>query len=231
MKKILTSLSIVALTAITTVFALEFIDQAGYEAHLVRRKELFQIAKDKIQQAQKNNDEAVLSEATDLIFSILCLEEPETSIAIVQVYMREYEIPQELLIKALEHSVRTNLSIMAKDELANYTASESIQMLGTFQNHDMLPLVKECLLSREIVKNHALASYINNQGANSIPFLRETITKGKLSERNILLINGHLERIVKKLNDENKTTEAEQIITFIQEMKQKETIKDEGENK
>ena len=120
-----------------------------------------------------------------MIFSILCLEEPDASIAIVQVYMREYEIPEKLLIKALEHSVRTHLSIVAKDELASFSsgADRSMTMLGTFPDYDMLPLVKEFFLSRWDVRYYGLVSYVSSKGVDSIPFLREMMTNENMSEK------------------------------------------------
>jgi len=218
----LTTLSVVAMITTTPVLSQDWISYEAMEEGIAIQRRAEQKIQELMQKAKTDGDHIVLSEAIELLFFNLELAEDNTSS--LHALVEKFEISQGLLVKALEHTVRENLSIMEKDVLATYPsgATGSFQILGTFKDYDMLPLVKEYLNSnRDFLRGSGMVYYIRIMGeVESIPFLRETFAKDTSMHRSG--IYQQLEKAVKKLQSENKNDDAEKILSFLMEMSQKE---------
>ena len=132
MKKtmIVSMLNVVVVTATIPVRSLDLIDQEAVDAHFTEERQRHQTILEKTQKAKTDDDHTALSEAIKLVF--FNLESTGENIKYLQEELvPKFEITQALLIKALECTVRENLSAIAKDEKAVYSSSAagSLQML------------------------------------------------------------------------------------------------------
>ena len=133
--------------------------------------------------------------------------------------------------------IREDLFALKKDE-TNGSVSRSvtrlIPLLEAFPDHDMLPLVKDCLLSKlSNVHGVALRTYMNIEGAKAIPALREIFETENLAENTRTGLYRHFERVAGNLASKEQTEDAEKLKTFINEMRQadeKRKAKEKGED-
>jgi len=162
MKRMMTviTIGVVAVTVTRPALSLEFVDQAAADADGVRQAQRFNAVRENMEKGK--TDDAALKEAIRLVFGMRLLLKDENPIAYTQEYMSDLKIPRERQIKTFEDMIRENLSAQEKDEKIDppYRVAEFIDMLGTFQGYEVLPLLRECLKSKnEIIRNGATRRY------------------------------------------------------------------------
>jgi hypothetical protein len=230
MKKVMTSITtgIVIATMTAPVLSIEYADDAALAVATEERALAHKIIRETMQKGV--TDDAALRNAIRLIG---ISEEPKENIAHAQELARELKIPDKRLVEALEYMIRENLSAIEKDEKIDSVLRVVgfLEMLEIFPNYDALSFVKKCLLSKdEKIRYYAVKTYVNIEGVNSIPFLRETIKNGSLGEERRNMLFRHFETITAKLKEENKTDDVTKFNAFLNEMKQAEQPKEKGAN-
>jgi len=162
MKKMmkLITLNIVAVSMTTTMFAIEFVDQAAADAFAKRQQEESQRINENMEKGK--TDDTALKEAICSLFGMITLLTDFDPVTYVVEDMHRLGIPRERQIQGLENITRGMLSAVEKDEKNDdtYWVLEFIAMLGTFSDYDILPLLRECLDSKnEVIRNGAMKRY------------------------------------------------------------------------
>ena len=135
---------------------------------------------------------------------------------------KEHNISAERMVRMLEEIIRERFPIIEKGEsndttrMARYETRTCVTMLGEFPNTRTLELLKEFAKSKEIsVCGGAIKTYVSIVREDSIPYLREVFSEGRVPIG--WAIYNLFNDIIFKLKEENKTTEVEKILTFLQE--------------
>jgi len=138
---------------------------------------------------------------------------------------QEARIPEEQVIKTLEKMVREKLSVTGKGEVNNevWNLEALLPSFGAFPDYDALPIFNECLRSAsEHARYSAASAYAHIKGADAIPLLRETIEKGRLSDKSRWWLYYHLDAMIREFKGREKNSDAEELNAFVVEMRQKE---------
>ena len=140
------TLSAIAITMTTPVLSLEFANEEAATA-------FFKEAERGLQIIQKNmekgiTDDAALKEAIRLIFEMDSIENP---IVYTQALSKKLEVPDKRMTNILEAMIRDKLLAIEKEKAASVSlgVGELFPLLKTFPDYDMLPILKECALSKD----------------------------------------------------------------------------------
>jgi len=140
------TLSAIAITMTTPVLSLEFANEEAAAA-------FFKEAERGLQIIQKNmekgiTDDAALKEAIRLIFEMDSIENP---IVYTQALSKKLEVPDKRMTNILEAMIRDKLLAIEKEKAASVSlgVGELFPLLKTFPDYDMLPILKECALSKD----------------------------------------------------------------------------------
>jgi len=220
---------ILAGTPMASVLSLEFINEEAAEAYLAMQEEMRQ----EIQETLRKGitDDTALRDAIRRVRHLG--SSPEELTGNMRRLVEATGIPHERVINALEDMILRTLSAIEEDEskIASVGISGVMPLLEAFPDHDILPIVKECLKSKSShIRRTALESYASVKGAKSLPLLRDALAKKSLTDNDSDFLYRHLSRISIDLKMENKTNDVEKINAFLKEMKQAEQAKEKGEN-
>jgi len=145
------------------------------------------------------------------------------------------KIPPERMTRVLEEMVRDNLAIFEKtpvptpgdrnaEDKYNQAVLDVVPLvegMQTFYDESTTNLLKKCVISSdEWISWHAVETYVVIAGEKSFSFFRQIIEQDRLTPPLRDRLYQNLERVAVKLNEEKKVAKAEQITTFIHEMKQ-----------
>ena len=230
MKKSLTlvTANIIAVFATTHVLSLEFASEEDADAYFAAEERAWQKIHENIKEGV--TDDIKIKEAILSSFEMGSMPESSIEGAIVNVKksMNEAGIPQERQIKILDIIVRENLSFINVN-INNHDACimpktyilDSLKMLESFQNYNLVPLLQECFKSNnDYVRNGAMIRYIHITGEiESLQQLREIINEKK---RNVYgyEIYRQLLKVVEKNNNENNNGDTDKIFVFLLDMAQ-----------
>ena|GEM_PF-1693193 len=159
-------------------------------------------------------------------------------------YALEKEITPEEVTEEMERRIQYFVSYLEGQHGAGYLRRSSyvignlhrgnLKALEVFNGPNTLVRLKEMTLAGhkyEFLRSEAMITYINIAGAESIPFLHEALEKeGCVPDATRSEIVIHLEKVVAKFTEENKTNDVEKINAFLKEMKQAEQAKENGGN-
>ena len=162
MKKIITLITlskmIVAMT--TPVLSWDFVSGEAAANHFAAVNRRLQVAHENFEKGK--TDDTALKEGISSIFMMILALPNENPFAYTQELMLKNEIPHERQIKILEEMIHEILSILKKGENLKDppVVVDYIDMLGTFPDYDLLPLLKECLNSTNgEIRNRAQKRY------------------------------------------------------------------------
>ena len=141
-------------------------------------------------------------------------------------------IPIERKIKVMEIMVRAGLVVYEKkvkslDEyersIAYMDISFCLIMMATLTDYDILPLLKECLQSKnENIRHIALCSYIMGKDVAAIPLLRELVNEANLSNQNRSSVYATLKFFIEDFTRQKRHDDVEKINAFIEEVRREE---------
>jgi len=175
MKKVLTlvALGVIAVTRSTPVLSLEFTDEAAANAFFAEEAQAFQKMRENMEKGK--TDSEALQEAIDVIFWLHLGNAIDDPILYAQNLMKEVGIPREQQIKTLEGIVREQLSAIEKNEKIATAVHivDLLPMLEVLPDYDMLPILKECALSKND-RVRATASVIAKKNIASLEEKKQT---------------------------------------------------------
>ena len=152
--------SIIAAATTTPVLALRFKDQEQAEAYFARERRAFQNIHENMERSK--TDDKAFKLAVDIVFGLHFTDAVENPIQYTQNLIKKFEIPQERQIKILQDMVHERLSVIEKGETMTtaFRIADLLTMLEDIPNYDVLPLLQECVLSKdERVRNDAQRRY------------------------------------------------------------------------
>jgi len=144
-------LNVIAITMVTPTWALLFKDKEQADAYFARERRVVQKIREGVENG-KTDDEA-LREAIASIFemSLSYYETMGDPIPYTQNLLKEVEMPKERQIKIFEYMIRARLAVIEKGEKMTTLVriGDLLSMLEGVQDYDILPMLKECALSKD----------------------------------------------------------------------------------
>ena len=111
-----------------------------------------------------------------------------------------------------------------RDHTVNFfDLANSIGMLTVVQGTNTLAVLKECTLSKNRnIRYNAVRVYVSIAGAESIPFLRETLAAGRISNLSSYAFEELLQKTADSLEEKGQSADAKKIRDFLPEARQAE---------